>query len=196
MISEYHKYIYTPPMPHTLPADGILIYCASSSTVPQEYLTLARDTGRLIAEAGHPLVSGGGAAGLMASAIDGCIDAGGTAIGVLPQFMIEKAWAHPRLSHTIATPSMHVRKQTMADLSIGAIALPGGIGTLDELCEIMTWHQLGLYRHPVVILNTGGFYDPLLEMFSKMQSLNFMRGGTIPAIVASTPEEAIKLIIS
>ena len=89
---------------------------------------------------------------------------------------------------------MHVRKQTMASMSCAAVALAGGIGTLDELCEMMTWHQLGLFTGPVIIVNTDGFYDPLIEMFGKMQALSFMRGGDIPAVVVATPAEAMAVI--
>ena len=92
--------------------------------------------------------------------------------------------------------TMHVRKATMAELSVAAIALPGGIGTLDELAEIMTWHQLGLFQGPVIIVNTDGFYDPLLQMFRKMNDERFMRDDIIPAHVVTTPAEAIEIITS
>lgn len=174
---------------------GVVVYCASSSLIPQAYLDAAREMGRLLAEAGVPLVCGGGAAGLMAQAIEGADEAGGVTIGVLPEFMMAKQWNHPQLTETVSTPSMHVRKQTMASMSRAAVALAGGIGTLDELCEIMTWHQLGLFTGPVIIVNTDGFYDPLLQMFEKMKAQGFMRGDKIPAEVVSTPAEAVKLIL-
>lgn len=174
---------------------GVVVYCASSSEIDGKYMEVARETGALLAWAGLPLICGGGAGGMMAAAIEGCVDAGGTAVGVLPEFMMAKAWNHPRLSHTITTDSMHTRKQTMASMSRGAIALAGGIGTLDELAEIMTWHQLKLYNHPVVIVNTDGYYDLLVEFFGRMQSQKFMRDGEIPADIALTPAEAIKLIM-
>lgn len=174
--------------------NGIVVYCASSHEVPEIYLNSAREMGRLLAEGGFSLVCGGGARGLMAEAIEGCVDAGGEAVGVLPGFMVKQGWAHPRLSRMIETETMHVRKMTMAEMSVGAVALAGGIGTLDELCEIMTWNQLGLYPHPVVIVNTDGFYDPLLAMFERMKAQEFMRGGRIPAVVVKTPEEAVNAI--
>lgn len=174
--------------------NGIVVYCASSQSVAQRYHQVAREMGALIASNGYTLVTGGGALGLMASAIDGAVEAGGTTVGVLPHFMIERGWANPRLSECIDTPSMHVRKQTMASMSCAAVALPGGIGTLDELCEMMTWHQLGLFTGPVVIVNTDGFYDPLIEMFSRMQQQSFMRGGDIPAVIVATPAEAMNVI--
>ncbi len=84
----------------------------------------------------------------------------------------------------------------MASRSCGAVALAGGIGTLDELAEMMTWHQLGIFEGPVVIVNTDGFYDPLLQMFEKMQAEGFMRGDVIPATVVATPQEAIDVIVN
>lgn len=176
--------------------DGVVVYCASSSQVPAECLEAAREMGNLIARAGFTLVTGGGYRGLMASTIDGALEAGGRVTGVLPHFMLERGWAHEGLTRCIDTPSMHVRKETMASLSVAAVALPGGIGTLDELCEIMTWHQLGIFSGPVVIVNTGGFFDPLIAMFDRMRDLGFMRGGIIPVHVVSTPAEAIGYISS
>ncbi|MCM1521433.1 MAG: TIGR00730 family Rossman fold protein [Muribaculaceae bacterium] len=175
--------------------NGVAVYCASSSRVPEIYMQSARETGALIARAGLTLVCGGGFRGLMGAAIEGALAEGGEAVGVLPEFMIERGWAHPRLTQTISTPTMHIRKETMASMSRGAIALAGGIGTLDELAEMMTWHQLGLFKGPVVIVNTDGFYDPLISMFGRMQQQQFMRGGVIPATVVSTPAEALAVIM-
>lgn len=174
--------------------EGVAVYCASSQRVDPKYLEVAAETGRLIAESGLTLVCGGGAMGLMAAAIEGCVAAGGNAVGVLPHFMIEKKWNHAQLTECIDTPSMHVRKETMARLSCAAIALPGGIGTLDELCEIMTWQQLGLFAGPVIIVNTDGFYGPLIEMFHKMRAERFMRDDKIPAEIVNTPDEALGII--
>ena len=174
--------------------NGIAVYCASSHRVDRLYHDVAREMGRLIALGGYTLVNGGGARGLMAATIEGAADAGGRTVGVLPHFMIERGWANDRLSECIDTPSMHVRKQTMASMSCAAVALAGGIGTLDELCEMMTWHQLRHFTGPVVIVNTDGFYDPLIEMFRRMQELSFMRDGDIPAVIVSTPAEAMEVI--
>ncbi len=176
--------------------NGVAVYCASSSRIDQKYLSAAREMGRLLAEAGYELVCGGGVMGLMAAAIEGAVDAGGHVVGVLPTFMIEKGWAHPRLSEMIDTPSMHTRKHTMAARSCAVVALPGGIGTLDELCEMMTWHQLGLFKGPVIIVNTDGFYDPFVSMLGRMREEGFMRDDHIPAVIVSTPAEAIGVIKS
>lgn len=174
--------------------NGVAVYCASSSRIDPKYLSAAREMGRLLAEAGFELVCGGGVMGLMAAAIEGAVDAGGHAVGVLPEFMIAKGWAHPRLSEMIDTPSMHTRKHTMAARSRAVVALPGGIGTLDELCEMMTWHQLGLFKGPVVIVNIDGFYDPFIAMLDRMKAEGFMRGDRIPAVIVSSPAEAVEAV--
>lgn len=174
--------------------NGVVVYCASSSWVPRKYLDAAYEMGSLIAKNGFTLVTGGGYRGLMASTIDGALSEGGNVTGVLPHFMIENGWAHKGLTKCIDTPSMHVRKQTMADLSVAAVALPGGIGTLDELCEIMAWSQLKLFHGKVVLVNVDGFFDPLIGMFDKMKEEGFMRGGEIPVKVVATPQEAIEYI--
>lgn len=177
--------------------DAITVYGASSHQINPEYKKAAFRLGQLIAESGHPLVCGGGKAGLMKEAIEGAHSAGGTTIGVLPQFMVDNQWQHPALSQMIATPDMHSRKQTMAHLSCAAIACPGGCGTFEELLEIITWRQLNLYRGQVVILNTLGYYDPLIEMLSKTVAEGFMRPDhTRLWNVASTPEEAVSLALT
>lgn len=175
---------------------GIVVYCASSSHIDDIYKAAARETGRLLAEAGLPLVNGGGDTGLMGECINGAVGAGGTTIGVIPQFMADRGWESKKLTRCIVTPDMHSRKSTMASLSIGAIALAGGIGTLDELAEIMTWNQLRIYNHPVVIVNTAGYYNPLLEMFDQMKRQGFMRDDRNLAVVVDTPREAVDLILS
>ncbi|MDE6555628.1 MAG: TIGR00730 family Rossman fold protein, partial [Duncaniella sp.] len=167
---------------------GVAVYGASRSTIAPVYLEAARRMGRLIARAGLTLVCGGGRGGMMAAAIDGAIEAGGPAVGVLPHFMIERDWADPRLTRTIDTPDMHIRKATMASLSRAVVAMAGGIGTLDELAEMMTWRQLHLFAGSVIIVNTEGFFDPLIEMFDRMTAQGFMRPGGLPAVIVDTPE--------
>ncbi len=174
---------------------GIVVYGASSSGIDQKYKSLARELGRLLGENGFSLINGGGRGGLMQESIEGIIEAGGEATGVLPQFMMDKEWNHPALTETIVTEGMHPRKALMAEMSVGAIALPGGIGTLDELCEIMTWHQLGLYPHKVIILNYEGFYDPLIEMFEKMHNLHFMRDNRKLCHIVTTAADAVRLLL-
>ncbi|MDE6460341.1 MAG: TIGR00730 family Rossman fold protein [Paramuribaculum sp.] len=176
---------------------AICVYGASRDSVADRFKQDAFAVGELVASKGMVLVSGGGRGGLMASAINGALSAGGTTVGVLPQFMVEKGWQHEGLTRMITCADMHTRKRTMAEMSAGVIALPGGVGTLDELMEIITWRQLGLYSGKVVILNTDGFYDPLLEMFEKITKLKFMRQSRNTLwIVADTPEAAVAAVIS
>lgn len=181
---------------YTLPAlpKGITVYCASSEKIAGAYFEAARELGREIAAAGVPLINGAGARGLMGAVNDGCLRAGGTCVGVIPEFMVERGWHHKGLQHLIVTGSMHERKETMARLSRGAIALPGGIGTLDELCEILTWRQLGLYTGSVVLLNVEGYWDAFMAMLSEAEAKGFMRqfDGRL-FTVASTPAEAVKM---
>lgn len=174
---------------------GILIYCASAPDIDRRYFDFAHRLGQLIAEAGLPVISGGGRGGLMGAVTDGALEAGGESIGVLPEFMIEKDWNHKGLTKTLVTDSMHERKATMASLSCGVIALPGGVGTLDELFEIITWRQLGLYDGPVVIANVDGFYDLLLAHLQHACDQHFMRGRGLWC-VATTPEEALRLALT
>lgn len=176
---------------------AITIYGSSSANLAPVFYDAARRTGVLIARAGFDLVSGGGRAGLMGAAIEGAHEAGGKVIGVLPAFMIERGWDHPGLDVTIPTPDMHTRKSVMASYAAGVIALPGGIGTLDELMEIITWRQLGLWDGPVVILDTDGYYTPLLEMLAVAGERGFMRPvapGKELWTVASTPAEAVEYV--
>ena len=131
----------------------------------------------------------------MRSVADAVLANGGEVTGVIPHFMVEQNWQHTGLTELIEVASMHERKQKMADLSDAVIALPGGCGTLEELLEVITWKQLGLYLNPVVILNVNGFYDPLLNMLGRAIDENFMRRqhGDIWK-VANTPEEAVELL--
>lgn len=126
----------------------------------------------------------------MCSDGDAVLKNGGEVTGVIPRFMVEQNWHHTGLTELIEVESMHESKQKMANLSDGIIALPGGCGTLEELHEIITWKQLGLYLNPIIILNTNRFFDPLLEMLEKAIDENFMRRqhGDIWK-VAQTPEE-------
>lgn len=173
---------------------GIGVYGASSAEIPTQYLEAAFETGRLIAEGGLRLICGGGRSGVMASAIEGALSARGEAIGVLPDFMEARGWGHDGLSEKIITAGMHPRKETMMAESRGVIALPGGIGTFEELFEAMTWKQLGLYDGNVVILNIGGFYDPLISMLEKCIKEHFMNPDHRGLwSVATTPTEAVAL---
>ena len=156
---------------------NITVYAASSGQVPDVYLQAARDLGTCLAARGHTLVNGAGRTGLMGATIDGIQAAGGRAVGVIPQFMIDEHWEHPDMAEMIVTPDMHSRKERMA-----------------EMAEVITWKQLGLFLHPIVVLNTDGFFDPLLAQLERCAEQQFMRRiHTDIWQVASTPEEAVRL---
>ena len=176
---------------------SVCVYCASSTQIDEKYFRAAEELGHLIAGHGLTLITGAGKLGLMNTIENAALEAGGKVTGVIPSFMVREGWHHEGLTELIETPSMHERKQTMANLSDGIIALPGGCGTMEELLEIITWKQLGLYVNPIVILNVDGFYDALLAQLEKAVEENFMR--TIHADiwkVASTPVEAMELLLN
>lgn len=175
--------------------NSVCVYSASSTKIDEVYFNAARQLGQLLAKRRIRLINGAGSIGLMRSVADAVLENGGEVTGVIPKFMVEQGWHHTGLSKLIEVESMHERKQLMADLSDAVIALPGGCGTLEELLEIITWKQLGLYLNPIVILNTNGFFDPLLDMLTRAIDENFMRRqhGEIWH-VATTPEEAVELI--
>ncbi|MBR1711799.1 MAG: TIGR00730 family Rossman fold protein [Alloprevotella sp.] len=153
----------------------ITVYAASSGQVPDVYVRAAGDLGKAIAAGGHTLVNGAGRTGLMGACTDACLAAGGRAVGVIPGFMIEQGWQHDGMSELIVTHDMHERKERMAALSDACVALPGGVGTLEELLEIITWKQLGLYLKPIIIYNVSGYFDPLLAQLSRATAECFMR---------------------
>ena len=174
---------------------NVCVYSASSTKIAPVYFAVAEELGRLLASQGINLINGAGSIGLMGATSNATLEAGGTVTGVIPRFMVEQNWHHTGLTQLIETETMHERKQLMAELSDGVIALPGGCGTMEELLEIITWKQLGLYLKPIVILNIQGFYDPLLEMLKRAIDGNFMRSEH-RAIwqVATSAQEAIDLL--
>lgn len=176
---------------------SIAVYAASSTQIDEAFFEAARQLGKCLAEHGLQLVNGAGNMGLMQASADACLQAGGKAVGVIPTFMIEQNWHHTGMTELIEVPDMHTRKQTMARLSDGAVALPGGCGTMEELLEIITWKQLGLYLNPIVILNTNGYYDPLLRMLESASEHNFMRRQHLDIWrVAATPEQAVEFLLT
>lgn len=172
--------------------DIVTIYCASSPMVDECFFDATRQLATLLAHRQISIVYGAGRIGLMGCIADNVLAQGGEATGVIPQFMVDRDWCHKELSHLVVTQDMHERKQTMAQMGRAAIALPGGCGTLEELLEIITWKQLGLYTHPIIILNTAGYYDPLLQMLQNALDCHFMRQEHAQLWhVAHTPEEVI-----
>ncbi len=174
--------------------DSITVYCASSTHADERLVATARRLGELIARSGHPVVTGAGNMGLMGAVNDGAIAAGGTTIGVIPRFMVERGWHHSGLTRLEVVDDMHRRKEMMAALAQGVIALPGGFGTLEELLEIITWRQLGLYHGNIVILSVDGYYDKLLEMFDHAVTSHIINRDHATALftVATSAEQAVE----
>ena len=174
---------------------NVCVYSASSTQIAPVYFQVAEELGRLLAEKHINLINGAGCIGLMAATSNAALAAGGTVTGVIPRFMVEQGWHHQGLTRLVDTETMHERKQLMADLSDGVIALPGGCGTLEELLEIITWKQLGLYLKPIVILNIEGYYDPLIAMLQNAINGNFMRKEhEVIWQVATTAQEAVECL--
>lgn len=174
---------------------SVCVYSASSTKIDPVYFDTAYELGTLLGQQHIRLINGAGNMGLMSAVSDAALAAGGEVTGVIPRFMVEQGWHHTGLTRLVEVESMHERKKMMAYLSDAVIALPGGCGTLEELLEIITWKQLGLYLNPVVILNVKGYFDPLLAMLQRAVEENFMRTqhGSIWH-VAKTVREAVELV--
>lgn len=174
---------------------SIAVYGASSPTIPQIYKNAAHDLGALLATKHICLINGAGKEGVMGACSDACLEKEGRVCGIIPRFMVDNGWCRDGLSELIITEDMHERKRKMADLSDAAIAMSGGCGTLEELSELITWKQLGLYTKPLVILNTNGFYNDLLAFFRRCVDEHFMREEHLVLWqVATTPEEALCMV--
>lgn len=154
---------------------SVCVYCGSSVGSRDEYAQSAATLGRLLAEQGLATVYGAGNIGLMGVLADAALAAGGKVIGVIPEALVARELAHNGVSELRIVASMHERKALMADLSDAFIALPGGFGTFEELCEMLTWLQLGIHQKPCGLLNVAGYYDPLIAMFDRAVDERFLR---------------------
>lgn len=152
----------------------ICVYCASSRVCDAEYHSAAHRVGEGLARAGFTVVYGGGGAGSMGALANGALAGGGRVVGVLPRFMQQLEWGHRGLSELQLVEDLRERKHRMLQGSEGAVALPGGSGTLEELLETITLKRLGFYLHPIVLVNTRRFFDPLLRLLSSAISERFM----------------------
>ena len=153
---------------------SICVYCGSNPGAAAEYARAAKAVGVKLAQNDIRLVYGGGQVGLMGLVADACIDAGGEVYGVIPDFLHQKEIAHPRVQDMHIVTSMHERKLMMAEASDAFIAMPGGIGTMEELFEVWTWSQLGRHKKPVGVLNVSGYYDKLLGFIDHMTEEGFL----------------------
>ena len=174
----------------------ICVFCGSNAGHNPIYRAEAEKLGRLLAARGIELVYGAGNIGLMGAVADACLAAGGKVIGVIPEALMGKEVAGRAVDHRALTrievvDSMHTRKARMAELSEGFIALPGGFGTFEEFCEILTWGQLGFHAKPMGLLNVNGFYDPLLGLFDRAVNEGFLRAQNRAMALADTDIERL-----
>jgi uncharacterized protein (TIGR00730 family) len=153
----------------------VAVYCSSSNKVKSSYFEQAHLLGQLFAKNQINLVYGDGGIGLMNEIASGVLSEGGKVIGVIPQFMVDQGWNNRNSTETYVVSTMHERKALIEKISDGMVALPGGIGTFEELLECLTWKQLGLHTKPVVIFNMDGYYDNLLKCLDQMIEENMMR---------------------
>ena len=152
----------------------VCVYCASSRQSDPAYTEAARRLGQALAASGIAIVYGGGSVGSMGALADSALAAGGTVIGVLPRFMYDLEWGHRGLTELRIVNDLHERKRLMIEEVDAVIALPGGSGTLEELLEAITWKRLGFYFNPIVLVNMGGFFDPLLAQLERCVAERFM----------------------
>jgi uncharacterized protein (TIGR00730 family) len=173
----------------------VCIFASSSSRIHSDYADAASELGLLLSRAGTEVVFGGGGIGLMGKLADTIIENNGTITGVIPSFMKDQGWDHSDVNEMIITSDMGERKKQMFAMADAIVALPGGVGTLEELAEAITLKQLGLFRGPVIILNTLNFYKSLIDFFEHMVSEYFLRYEH-KAIweIADTPEEVMTIL--
>jgi hypothetical protein len=174
---------------------SVCVYCGSGEGQNPAYAHAARVVGRALAAAGLRLVYGGGNLGLMGIVARTVIDEGGTVIGIIPQFLSEREHMLHDVHEMIVTDNMHQRKMMMFDRADAFVALPGGVGTLEELIEMMTWYQLGQHSKPIVLANINGFWAPLLSLLEHMRAESFIREGfEVSYQVADTAEDVVPLV--
>lgn len=161
--------------PKASPLKRLAVYCGSATPADPTYIETAALVGRTLAERGIGVVYGGGRLGLMGAVADAALAAGGEVIGVIPEALVGAEVAHRGCTELRVVPGMHERKKAFTDLSDGFVTLPGGVGTMDELWEAISWAQLGYHQKPVGLLNSGGFYDHLVTFYRHMADVGFVR---------------------
>ncbi len=175
----------------------LCVFCGSSHGGRAVYTSAAKTLGRALVDRGFGLVYGGGKVGLMGTIADAVLEAGGEVIGVIPRFLSEKEIAHVGLTQLHVVSSMHERKAMMAELADGFIALPGGYGTFEEFCEILTWAQLGFHQKPCGLLNVDGYYDRLIAMFDHAVEEQFVHTRHRSLVLVSTqPDELLDELVA
>ena len=155
----------------------VCVYCGSGAGTNPRFIEAATALGKIFAENDIRLVFGGGSVGMMGAVASAVLDNGGSVTGIIPDFLTTREHALNRVQETIVTPDMHERKRLMFERSDAFVALPGGIGTLEELVEQLTWKQLGRHAKPVLLANIDGFWEPLLDLIAHMRATQFIRTG-------------------
>lgn len=178
---------------------SVCVYCGSSPGRDEIYAKAGHLLGRSIARAGLRLIYGGGTKGIMGAVAEGALKAGGKVTGIIPRFLINREAtesALDRLDELVITDNMHERKHRMFEKSDAFVALPGGIGTVEEIVEIMTWAQLGHHRKPIVFGNVGGFWDPMLALLDHMTAEGFIHTAQrVKPLVVNDPEAIVAAIM-
>ena len=169
----------------------VCVFCGSNSGDSRGFAEAARALGQALALRGIELVYGGGNVGLMGEIADAVLERGGRVIGVIPRALVDKELAHAGVQEMIVVATMHERKAKMAELSDAFVALPGGFGTLDELCEVLTWSQLGFHDKPCALLDVEGYFRPLLELFDQAVERGFLRAENRAALLEETEPERL-----
>jgi len=175
---------------------SICVYCASGPGTNPAYVAAARAFGKIMAESGIRLVYGGGSVGLMGALADAVLDHGGTITGVIPDFLVNREHQMLRAQERIVTRDMHERKRIMFERADAFVGLPGGVGTLEELVEQITWAQLGRHKKPILIANIERFWDPLCTLLDHMRQVEFIRPGlSVDVLVADRVEDILPKLI-
>lgn len=173
----------------------VCVFCGSSPGNDPIYVDAARRFGKALADSGHGLVYGGGNVGLMGAVADAALAAGGEVIGVIPRRLAVRELAHYGVTELRVVETMHERKSTMAELAGAFVALPGGIGTMDEFCEVLTWVQLSIHRKPCGLLNLAGYYEPFLALLERFRAEGFLHAGDADlVIVRDDPEDLLAAV--
>ena len=183
--------------PHARRVDSVCVYCGSGKGMNPAYAITARKLGKALADNGIRLVYGGGSLGLMGEVARACLGAGGKVTGIIPEFLGAKEKMLQDVDELIVVEDMHVRKRLMFERSDAFVALPGGIGTLEELVEQLTWSQLGRHSKPIVVANIDGFWTPFLDLLAHMKGETFIRPGLdVHFAVVDSPEKILPAVLA
>lgn len=196
MSAEPTEHVPAEPAPARRTIDVITVFCGSSTGTDPEHRAGAVALGELLVERGIDVVYGGGSVGLMGVVADTVLAGGGRVTGVIPRHLWEKEVGHQDLTELLIVETMHERKMEMADRGDAFIALPGGIGTFEELFEALTWTQLGIHEKPVGVLDLAGFYGPLLDFLDRTVTAGFLRPEHRANVLAATTPEALLEVLA